>query len=162
MIRSKASSRVLALAAWLGLLWAAALVALPASSQLYRWTDDKGIIHYSDKAPDKRDAKAVEAKINSYSGPATVSGRGTPAAGNAKAPVKMLATSWCGYCRKARAYLNSRGIPFEELDVEKSAQGKQEYRALKGRGVPIILVGSQRMNGYDQGRLEAMLSAGGH
>jgi glutaredoxin len=111
----------------LRLLVAGALVSLPAFAQLYRWTDDKGVIHYSDKAP-----------------------------------VKMLATSWCGYCARARAYLNSRGIPFEELDVEKSARGKQEYRALKGRGVPIILVGDQRMNGYDQARLEGMLRAGGH
>jgi glutaredoxin len=146
-------------------LSAAALIALPAFAQLYRWTDDKGTIHYSDKAPEKRDARAVEIKINSYSGPATVTTTGAPAAAaaeSAKASVKMLATAWCGYCAKARAYMKSRGIPFEELDVEKSAQGKQEYRALKGRGVPIILVGDQRMNGYDQGRLEAMLRAGGH
>jgi glutaredoxin len=135
---------------------------LPAFAQLYRWTDDKGVIHYSDKAPDKRNAKVVEVKINSYSGPATVSTAGPPTAAGAKAPVKMLATSWCGYCARARAYLTSRGIPFEELDVEKSARGKQEYRALKGRGVPIILVGDQRMNGYDQARLEGMLRAGGH
>lgn len=146
-------------------LGAAALIALPAFAQLYRWTDDKGVIHYSDKAPDKGTAKAVELRINSYSGPATVTTTGAPAAAaaqSAKAPVKMLATAWCGYCAKARAYMNSRGIPFEELDVEKSAQGKQEYRALKGRGVPIILVGDQRMNGYDQARLEGMLRAGGH
>lgn len=146
-------------------LSAAALIALPAFAQLYRWTDDKGVIHYSDKAPDKGTAKAVELRINSYSGPATVTTTGAPAAAaaqSAKAPVKMLATAWCGYCAKARAYMNSRGIPFEELDVEKSAQGKQEYRALKGRGVPIILVGDQRMNGYDQARLEGMLRAGGH
>lgn len=135
---------------------------MPAFAQLYKWTDDRGVIHYSDKAPDKGAAKAVEVKINSYSGPATVSTTSAPAAGAAKAPVKMLATSWCGYCRQARAYLNGKGILFEELDVEKSAQGKHEYRALKGRGVPIILVGNQRMNGYDQARLEAMLRAGGH
>jgi glutaredoxin len=145
-------------------LWlsVAALVALPAFAQLYKWTDDKGVIHYSDKAPDKGTAKSVEVKINSYSGPATVSRTAAPVSGATKAQVKMLATSWCGYCARARAYLNSRGIPFEELDVEKSARGKQEYRALKGRGVPIILVGDQRMNGYDQARLEGMLRAGGH
>ncbi len=145
----------------LRLLGVAALVSLPAFAQLYKWTDDKGVIHYSDKAPDKRDAKAVEVKINSYSGPATVSTTDGPP-GAAKAQVKMLATAWCGYCARARAHLNSKGIPFEELDVEKSAQGKQEYRALKGRGVPIILVGNQRMNGYDQARLEGMLRAGGY
>jgi glutaredoxin len=142
---------------------AAALVSLPAFAQLYRWIDDKGVIHYSDKAPPRGTARTVDARVNSYSGAATVSATGAPStAAGTKAPVKMLATAWCGYCARARAYLNSRGISFEELDVEKSAQGKQEYRALKGRGVPIILVGDQRMNGYDQGRLEAMLRAGGH
>ena len=146
----------------LPLLLAAAFLLSPASAQLYKWTDDKGVIHYSDKAPPKGGATAVEVKINSYSGPATVTATGAPAAAGAKPQVKMLATSWCGYCARARAYLNSRGIPFQELDVEKSAQGRQEYRELKGRGVPIILVGNQRMNGYDQGRLEAMLRAGGH
>jgi glutaredoxin len=146
----------------LGFLGVAALISSPALAQLYRWTDDKGTIHYSDKAPDKGTAKSVEVKINSYSGPATVSRTGAPVAAAGKAQVKMLATSWCGYCARARAYLNSRGIPFEELDVEKSAQGKQEYRALKGRGIPIILVGNQRMNGYDQARLEGMLRSGGY
>ena len=144
------------------LLCAAALASLPAFAQLYRWTDDKGVIHYSDKPPARGEAKKVDTQVNSYSGPATVSTTGAPAAGTAKPQVKMLATAWCGYCARARAYLKSRGIPFEELDVEKSAQGRQEYRALKGRGVPIILVGNQRMNGYDQARLEGMLQAAGY
>ena len=30
-----------------------------------------------------------------------------------------------------------------------------------GRGVPVILVGRQRMDGYDAGRLDAMLRAEG-
>lgn len=150
--------------ATIGLLGLAALVALPAFAQLHRWTDEKGVIHYSDKAPPRASAKTGEIKVDSHAGPATVSTTGTPgaAAQSARAPVKMLATAWCGYCAKARAYLNSRGIPFQELDVEKSAEGRKQYRELKGRGVPIILVGDQRMNGYDQRRLETMLRVGGH
>ena len=144
------------------LLLYAAFVSLPAFAQLYRWTDDQGVIHYSDKAPARGDAKKFDIQVNSYAGPATVSTTSAPAAGAAKPQVKMLATAWCGYCARARAYLKSRGIPFEELDVEKSAQGRQEYRELKGRGVPIILVGNQRMNGYDQGRLEGLLRAAGY
>jgi len=76
---------MIALAVSLCLLGAGAL-SLPASSQLYKWTDDKGVIHYTDKAPEKREAKAVEVKINSYSGPATVSTISTPAAGAAAKP----------------------------------------------------------------------------
>ena len=141
----------------------------PAQAQLYKWTDEQGRIHYSDQAPDQDKMKAAVIKIESYSGPAVVSTleKSAPAAQAnqpvaAKGRVKLLTTSWCGYCRQARAYLTSRGIPFEDLDVEKSAQGKQEYGELKGRGVPIILVGNQRMNGYGQAQLDTMLRAAGY
>lgn len=141
----------------------------PAQAQLYKWTDAQGRIHYSDKAPEPDKSKAAVTRIETYAGPAVVSplekpgssARSSPPAA-AKGPVKLLTTSWCGYCRQARAYLNSRGIPFEDLDVEKSAQGRQEYRQLGGRGVPIILVGDQRMDGYSQARLDVMLRAAGH
>ena len=156
-------------AAGLLLLIAACLAWLPAQAQLYKWTDEQGRLHYSDQAPDQDKMKAAVTRIESHSGPAVVSPleNSAPAAKSnppaaAKGRVKLLTTSWCGYCRQARAYLNSRGIPFEDLDVEKSAQGKQEYRDLKGRGVPIILVGDQRMNGYSQARLDTMLRAAGH
>ena len=46
--------------------------------------------------------------------------------------------------------------------MEKSAQGKQEYASLKGRGVPVILVGSQRMDGFDPARMDTMLKAAGY
>ncbi len=151
------------------LLIPACLAWPPAQAQLYKWTDEQGRIHYSDKAPDHGKGKAAVIRIESYSGPAVVSTleKSTPAAQAgqptaAKGRVKLLTTSWCGYCRQARAYLNSRGIPFEDLDVEKSAQGQQEYRELRGRGVPIILVGDQRMNGYNQAKLDTMLRIAGH
>ncbi len=151
------------------LLIVACLAWPPVQAQLYKWTDEQGRIHYSDKAPDQDKAKAAVIKIESYAGPAVVSTleKSTPAAQSsqpaaAKGRVKLLTTTWCGYCRQARAYLTSRGIPFEDLDVEKSAQGKQEYRELRGRGVPIILVGNQRMNGYSQAQLDIMLRTAGH
>jgi len=158
-----------AVATGLLLLIVACLAWPPAQAQLYKWTDEQGRIHYSDQAPDKDKTKAAVIRIGSYSGPAVVSTlkKSVPAAqanqpAAAKGRIKLLTTSWCGYCRQARAYLNSRGIPFEDLDVEKSAQGKQEYRELEGRGVPIILVGNQRMNGYSQAQLDTMLRTAGH
>ena len=140
-----------------------ALFGLPslAGSQLYKWTDDQGRVQYSDKAPDKG-AKKIDLKINSYSGTPVVSSLGKPAAGDAKGSVKLYTTTWCGYCTKARAHLKSKGIPYEDLDVEKSAQGKQEFAALKGRSVPVILIGSQRMDGFDPARMDAMLKTAGH
>ena len=62
--------------------------------------------------------------------------------------VTMYSTSWCGYCRKARELFTRQGIPFKELDIEKSAQAKQEYYALNGRGVPLILIDNEQMTGF--------------
>jgi glutaredoxin len=138
------------------------LSSLAHAAELYRWTDAEGRTHYSDKAPEKGAAKKVDIKISTYSGAPVVSSLGKPAAGDAKGSVKLYTTTWCGYCTKARAHLKSKGIPYEDLDVEKSAQGKQEYASLKGRGVPVILIGSQRMDGFDPARVDTMLKAAGH
>ena len=39
-------------------------------------------------------------------------------------------------------------IPFTEYDIEKSAKAAREYKKLRGTGVPVILIGDRRMNGF--------------
>lgn len=143
--------------------WLAILIASPASAiaDMYKWVDENGKVHYTDSPPPGKKAKKLDLKINSISGPPVVStiGTSTPAASAAK--VKLYTTTWCGYCKKAKAYLQARGTPFQEIDVENSAQGKSEFSALGGRGVPVILVGNQRMDGYSEGGLEGLLKQAG-
>jgi glutaredoxin len=71
--------------------------------------------------------------------------------------VTILTTAWCGVCRRAKAWLAAKGVAYTEFDVEKSDAGRTEYRRLGGTGVPIILVGKERMNGFSPERLEQML-----
>lgn len=143
----------------------AVFLCLPveASADMYKWIDANGKVHYSDSAPPDTKSQKLDLKINSIAGPPVVSKfSGAPSATAASAQrVRLLSASWCGYCKRAAAYLRSRGTPFEELDVEKSSQGKREYDALRGHGVPIILVGDRRMDGYDQAMLAIMLKDAG-
>lgn len=141
------------------------LVAASAASQpVYRWVDAKGRVQITtEKPPAGVGASAIEAPVRSYAGVPTVSG--TPAAApSAAAPaeVKMYATDWCPYCRKAREFFARRNIPYIEFDIEKSAAARAEYDRLGARGVPVILVGTQRMNGFGEQRLTNMLKAAGH
>ena len=62
--------------------------------------------------------------------------------------VVMDATSWCRYCKKARRYFNSHGSSYTDYDIEQNARAKRRYDALGGKGVPVILVGKKRMNGF--------------
>jgi glutaredoxin len=139
----------------------ALLACIPASAQqIYRWVAPDGRVQYSDKPPAGVQAKPVELRINSYSGAPQVSG--IASAGTFRPEIRMYATDWCGYCRKARDYCARNGIRYTELDVEKSPAARDEYQRMGARGVPVILVGTQRMNGYSEQRLAQMLKAAGY
>ncbi len=127
------------------------LAALPAIAGVYKWKDAEGRTHFSDKPP--AGATADEVRLRSITGPAEVSAT----SGEAAKQVTILTTTWCGVCKRAKAWLAAKGVAYTELDVEKSDTGRTEYRRLGGAGVPVILVGKERMNGFSPERLEQML-----
>jgi glutaredoxin 3 len=81
-------------------------------------------------------------------------------------PVTMYTTSWCPYCDRARRLLASKGVSFEEFDVEAAPQKRAEMHSRSGRRtVPQIFIGDQHVGGSDDlqaleasGRLDALLS----
>lgn len=64
--------------------------------------------------------------------------------------VKMYSTSWCPYCAKAREYFETANIAYSEFDIERSTVANQEYLRLNGRGVPLIVIGQQAIQGFDR------------
>jgi glutaredoxin len=126
--------------------------ALTAHAGVYKWTDAQGHTHYSDSPPPT--AKASQLKLQSYSGPAQVSQTASQGSG-----VTLYTTSWCGVCKRAKAFLKEKGIPFSEWDVETSDYASTKFRQLGGSGVPLITVGSQVMKGFDSSRFMEMWQA---
>jgi glutaredoxin len=76
--------------------------------------------------------------------------------------VVMLSADWCGYCRALRADLERAAIPYRELDIDRDAEGARAYRALRARGVPVLVVGQDVIYGYDPRRALALAAAAGH
>jgi glutaredoxin len=134
------------------------LAASPIShGQLYKWVDEQGNIHYGDSPPENANLKRITGKVSSFSSvsvepfvfnPDIITTR------KESKSVVMYSTSWCGYCKKAAQHFHKNNIPFTEYDIEKDKKAAQEYKDLKGRGVPIILIGNQRMNGFDAGSFD--------
>ena len=62
----------------------------------------------------------------------------------------MYSTSWCAYCKKAKRYFESNDIPFTEYDIETNANARARYDRMEATGVPVILVGKKRMNGFSE------------
>ena len=42
--------------------------------------------------------------------------------------VVMYATGWCGYCARARALLQRKNVPFEEIDVDAQPEARERHR----------------------------------
>ncbi len=114
-------------------------------AEIYSWKDAGGHTHFGDKPPAGSGAEQVDLDINTVHNPQSAS----PATGTTGSRQVVIYTAdWCGVCRKAKRYFMSNAIPYREYDVEHSAKGRRDYRRLKGSGVPIILVGEQRMDGF--------------
>lgn len=149
------------------------LIGAPsAGAELYRWIDDNGVVTFKDTPPP---ATKKGRKVKVYADkdfdvpppnqPAPVKdsagNRGKTAAQPAPAArqrfsgtVEMYVTEWCGYCKQARAYMQRNGIPFAAYDIEKDAAAKQRHKELGGRGVPLIIIGTNRISGFSPDSFE--------
>jgi glutaredoxin len=133
-----------------------AVAPIRTGAEIYRWTDGQGKVHFGDRKPDG-------GKVESFRGSASVSFIGGEPGTQAEArpSIRMFTTQWCSVCKRAKAYFNKRGIPFEELDIETSRDAREQYDELGGKGVPLVLVGKRRMSGFDSDSMEALLKEAG-
>jgi len=88
--------------------------------------------------------------------PEVTTWRGDPGLG-----VRLFVTERCGYCRRARDYLDHNQVPYLAYDVEKDAKARAAFRALGGRGVPLILIGEERIDGWNQSVVARLLEEQG-
>jgi glutaredoxin 3 len=79
----------------------------------------------------------------------------------------MYSTQWCGYCVRAKALLDSKGLEYEEIHMDDDPAFRAKLRDLTGGWtVPQILIDNRPIGGYTElwrldreGRLDALLAA---
>jgi glutaredoxin 3 len=83
------------------------------------------------------------------------------------ARMRVYSTRWCGYCVRAKALLESRGIDYEEISLDDDPAFRQKLFDLTGGWtVPQILIDGRPIGGYTElwrldrdGRLDDELAA---
>jgi hypothetical protein len=60
-----------------------------------------------------------------------------------------------------RACFARTGTACTGYDIEKSADARAEFKRLGGRGVPLIVVGTEKMSGFSGRGLDALLARAG-
>ena len=79
----------------------------------------------------------------------------------------MYTTRWCGYCVRAKALLDGKGLPYEEIRLDEDPAFRQRLFDLTGGWtVPQILIDGRPIGGYTElwhldreGRLDDLLAA---
>ena len=147
-----------------------------AGAEMYQWVDGKGTVVITDTPPPPA-KKRKKVKVYNDSdfapappqqpSPATRSVKSsaepapqpaTPRKERFTGTVEMYVTAWCGYCKRAEKYLQSKGIPYVAYDIEKDSAARERHRELGGRGVPLIIIGSNKMSGFSPETLEHYLN----
>jgi glutaredoxin/predicted Zn-ribbon and HTH transcriptional regulator len=67
---------------------------------------------------------------------------------NGQPEVFVYSAEWCGSCRSVKAFLEAGGILYTEMDIDKSAQARENFHRLGGGGIPLVFVGEEQMRGF--------------
>jgi len=71
--------------------------------------------------------------------------------GSGMARVQMYTTAWCGYCVRAKALLDGKGIEYEEINLDDDPHFRQKLLELTGGWtVPQILIDGKPIGGYTE------------
>ena len=143
-----------------------ALLLLTASTgytiELYKWVDADGVVHFSNIPP--VDTKDQNMEIISFEGPPLI--ESYPETEEAKQAttlsVAIYTTARCGYCRQAKAYMSEKGIAYTEYNIENSEANRTAFRQLGGQGVPLMVIGQYRMNGFSPQSFDSLLKRAGY
>ena len=67
------------------------------------------------------------------------------------ARIQLYSTRWCGYCVRAKALLEGKGLDFEEVTLDDDPDFRRRLFDLTGGWtVPQILIDEQPIGGYTE------------
>ena len=76
--------------------------------------------------------------------------------------VVVYTTSWCGFCRKTLAYLDAKGVHYENRDVEGDAGYRDELIRKTGKtSIPVVEIDGTLIRGYNPKKMDRLLAAAG-
>ena len=81
--------------------------------------------------------------------------------------IELYTTKWCGYCVRAKALLDAKGLDYEEINLDDDPAFRRTLQELTGGWtVPQIVIDGKPIGGYTElwrldksGQLDARLAA---
>lgn len=115
---------------------------LANAAGIQKWVDENGQSHYGERPPSNQKAGEVKSKVSVVKVEARESS------------VVLYSTSRCGYCKKAKAFMNQQNIKYREYDIEKNAVARSEYKRMGGKAVPLLVKQGRTLHGFSKQHYE--------
>lgn len=132
-----------------------------AAAQLYQWKDAQGRTVYSDQPPPPsiRNAEQKAFKGNFIE----IGDSYALKTARENFPITLYASACGTPCDQARQLLTERGVPFSSKDPQANPSAQAELQKLTGHlSVPVLVVGSDKIDGFETGQWQAMLDRAGY
>lgn len=73
--------------------------------------------------------------------------------------IKFFSSDSCGYCTKLKAYLDSRRVEYDVIDVSESRENYDKLVSVSGQtGIPVtVFDGGEVVIGFDKPRIDSLL-----
>jgi glutaredoxin 3 len=77
------------------------------------------------------------------------------------AKVTIYGAEWCPPCHTAKAYLKSRKVDFDYINIdEKPDEGRAIAMKTGWTAIPIIQIGEEYILGFERAKIDSALQAG--
>lgn len=76
--------------------------------------------------------------------------------------VILFSSGSCPWCSRAKNYLRQKGIRVKEVRVDKNPDAAKDVVRMTGQmGVPVLLIGTAKIVGFDKARMDRLLGLKG-
>jgi glutaredoxin len=64
--------------------------------------------------------------------------------------VLLYSASWCGKSKRAKQLLESSGVAYQEIDIDRREGAREDLATLRSPGVPVLVIGDRKIIGFDE------------
>ncbi len=69
----------------------------------------------------------------------------------------LFSSPGCSWCNVAKNFFKTHKIKFKEIDISRDIKASQDCQRHGCKGVPVVLIGSKWICGFDQKKIEKTL-----